>query len=272
MDYVIGDIHGCYLSLMTLLDKINFNERQDRLWFCGDFVNRGPDALAVLRFISSLSQAPRVVLGNHDLHFLAVYYGAKKANADVGLLAPILNARDVDDLASWLVGQSLAIYDKTFNILLTHAGICPAWTIENTLTYAAEVEMALKDPVKRKLYFNRMYGNEPSLWGNSITGAERLRLITNYLTRMRYLDKNTQKLLMQYNTLTDDKAAKPWFDFISPDKLKCDLVFGHWAALKGNVNTVNIHALDTGCCYGGVLTALCLQTRQKIQVPGLNKT
>ena len=151
MDYVIGDIHGCYEPLMRLLDKINFNESQDSLWFCGDFINRGPDALAVLRFVSSLEQKPRVVLGNHDLHFLAVYYGAKKRDPHFDSLDPILNAPDVDALATWLVSQPLAIYEASFNVLLTHAGICPAWSVENTLSYAAEVEAQLQDPVHRKI-------------------------------------------------------------------------------------------------------------------------
>jgi bis(5'-nucleosyl)-tetraphosphatase (symmetrical) len=262
MDYAIGDVHGCYSSLMSLLDKLNFNDRTDRLWFTGDFVNRGADALSVLRFISSLSCKPNVVLGNHDLHFLAVYFGAQQAHPRFDLFDDLLNATDIEALVLWLLKQKLAIYEPTLNFLMTHAGICPDWTLPQTLSYAKEIELALSQPLSRFNYFEQMYGNEPALWSDELSGGIRLRVLTNYLTRMRYLDKNSQQLLLAYKTLSTDEHVKPWFDFIKPDKLGVELIFGHWAALKGRVNRENIYGIDTGCYFGGPLTALCLQTKQ----------
>lgn len=266
MDYVIGDVHGCFAQLMQLLEKIDFDEQVDRLWFTGDLINRGPAPLEVLLFVSSLKKTPNVVLGNHDLHFLAVYYGQQKIHPKFDNFDDLLKSADVDELANWLRSQRLAIYEPSLNILLTHAGICPSWTIEQTLAYANEVETILREPQHFKRYLQSMYGNEPALWSDNLKGLPRLRLITNYLTRMRYLDLNNQQLLLQYNTLTSDINAKPWFDFIDYSKIRVDLVFGHWAALQGKVNKPHIYGVDTGCYYGGSLTALCLQTRKIISL------
>ncbi len=271
MDYVIGDVHGCYQPLMRLLDKIKFDENVDSLWFCGDFVNRGPDALSVLRFVSTLKVQPCVVLGNHDLHFLAVYYGVKKKHPHFDAFDELIDAPDVANLVNWLQCQRLAIYNKSLNVLLTHAGICPNWSLQQTLDCAKEVELALQNPNQIKTYLLEMYGNEPSLWCDDIKGHERLRLITNYLTRMRYLDKQSHHLLLQHKTLTDDETASPWFDFVEPRRFGCDLMFGHWAALDGRVSKPGIFGLDTGCYFGGSLTAMCIQTKQKYQVPGIRK-
>lgn len=270
MDYIIGDLHGCYVPLMRLLDKINFDDAADRLWFCGDFVNRGPDPLKVLRFIYSLKNKPKIVLGNHDLHFLAVYYGAQTRHAQFDLFDEVLNAPEVETLTAWLTIQPLALYDSDFNVLLTHAGICPAWSLEQTLSYAAEVGSVLSDPLQRKAFFGGMYGDQPALWSDKLKGIERLRLITNYLTRMRYLDNKTQELLLQHSTLTDDDNAIPWFECLNTQTLTCSLVFGHWAALQGKLDSDVIYGLDTGCYFGGPLTALCLQTKEQIQVKGLD--
>ena len=271
MDYAIGDVHGCYQPLMCLLDKINFDESVDRLWFCGDFVNRGPDALSVLRFISALAIKPCVVLGNHDLHFLAVYYGIKKMQPKFDAFDEILAASDLKQLVQWLQSQSLAIYNESLKVLITHAGVCPSWDLKQTLGYAKEVETVLQNPHKIKSYLQAMYGNKPSLWCDALKGDERLRLITNYLTRMRYLDKHSQHLLLQHKTLTDDANTAPWFQFVDPFHFGSDLIFGHWAALEGRVFKTGIFGLDTGCYFGGPLTAMCIQTKQKYQVPGLSR-
>lgn len=266
MDYAIGDIHGCYDQLMQLLDHIQFDDTNDRLWFSGDFVNRGPDALAVLRFVSSLKTKPMVVLGNHDIHFLAVFYGVQKVHPKFDNFDDLFKAFDIGELAEWLAQQRLAIYDQSLDVLLTHAGICPSWSLSKALRYAKEVEQVLSDPKQRLDYLSIIYGNEPSVWSEQLQGGARLRLITNYLTRMRYLDKTNHRLLLQYNTLTSDKQAVPWFECIEPQPNNRLLLFGHWAALKGQVNRQDIIGLDTGCYYGGVLTAVELVSRTKYQV------
>ena len=268
MDYVIGDIHGCYDQLMHLLDAINYDESQDCLWFTGDFINRGPDSLAVLRFVSSLKTPAKAVLGNHDLHFLACYYGNKKVDIKFKTYHELSAAHDINDIAQWLINQPLAIYDQTFDVLLTHAGICPSWSLQQALKYAQEVEQALKCGNARESYFNYMYGNEPVVWSEDLKAGERLRIITNYLTRMRYLAKDSQQLLLQYNSLTDDQNAAPWFEFIPKKSSLPLLLFGHWAALEGQVKRAGIIGLDTACYYGKWLTALCLQTKKKYKVAG----
>lgn len=266
MDYVIGDLHGCYEALQLLLKKINFDEFKDRLWFCGDFVNRGPDALSVLRFVSSLKVKPCVVLGNHDLHFLAVYFGVKKSHSKYDAFDKLLSAPDIEFLVQWLLSQNLAVVDLKLGFLLTHAGICPTWKYDKVLALASEVETALRDPLARIEYFSNMYGNLPDTWHDDLAGCERLRVITNYLTRMRYLDKKTHALLLQHKTITSAENAVPWFELTIPSYVGCELLFGHWAAMKGNVTTAGIYGLDTGCYFDGTLTAMCLQTKEKHQI------
>jgi bis(5'-nucleosyl)-tetraphosphatase (symmetrical) len=270
MDYAIGDIHGCYFQLMRLLDKIRFCDVDDRLWFTGDFINRGPDGLAVLRFVSSLQQnQPQVVLGNHDLHLLAVYFGARTPHPKFDAFTEIFAAHDCAELVEWLCRQNLACYDPVLKISMTHAGICPDWSIEQTLSLANEVEVALRDPQLRIAFFNEMYGNQPAKWSEHLKGNERLRVITNYLTRMRYLAKADQRLLLEHKTLTDDDQAVAWFDCVLPLVNDHKLLFGHWAALEGNVHRQDIIGLDTACYYGKALTAYCLQTGELTQVEGL---
>lgn len=266
MDYAIGDLHGCYDALQLLLEKLDFNEHSDRLWFTGDFVNRGPDPLSVLRFVSGLKIKPKVVLGNHDLHFLAVYHGAKQRHPQFDAFDDLLNAPDIAYLVKWLLDQKLAIYDKQLNFLLTHAGICPKWDIQKTLSHANEIEITLADPTLRVVFFREMYGDQPNLWCESLKGNQRLRLITNYLTRMRYLHKGTHALLLQHKTTSKENNALPWFKLVNTKKLGCYLMFGHWAALKGNVSVPGVYGLDTGCYYDGTLTAMCLQTKKITQV------
>ena len=223
-----------------------------------------------LRFVSSLKCSAQVVLGNHDLHFLAVYYGVHKPHPKFDTFNELMQAPDINVLVEWLYHQKLAIYNNELGILLTHAGICPDWTIQQTLQYASEIEVLLQSDINRGALFQNMYGNQPDLWADDLQGHARHRLIINYLTRMRYLDSKTKKLLLQYNTTTNSPEAMPWFDCIEASKtLNTTLLFGHWAALKGQVNRSGIIGLDTGCYYGGPLTAICLQTMQKFQVAGL---
>lgn len=260
MDYAIGDIQGCYRELIALLNKVDFNDRTDRLWLVGDLVNRGPDSLAVLRFLSKLATPPIVTLGNHDLHCLAVYYKAIPPNQE-DTLQDLLAAKDIEHLCHWLQQHPLCVYDETLNVFMSHAGLPPCWTIKEALSYSQEVETVLRSGQSLE-YFNHMYGNDPALWVDTLTGYDRLRLITNYFTRMRYL-RTDGSLSLKEKAISDNPDLKPWFDFERQNKAHADILFGHWAALEGKVNKPGIYALDTGCVWGEQLTALCLQTKIK---------
>ncbi|RBP83066.1 symmetrical bis(5'-nucleosyl)-tetraphosphatase [Marinomonas rhizomae] len=264
--YVIGDLQGCLTPLVRLLEQINYHPEQDKLWFAGDLINRGEESLETLRFIKSLGNNAIVVLGNHDLHLLAVSHGHGKLKRG-DTLAEILTAGDRDDLMNWLRNQPLFHYDKHLNVAMTHAGIPPCWDLEQTQALAYEVEDKLKsDSVDE--FFANMYGNKPNKWSDSLTGLERLRAITNYLTRMRFCDENSKLDLESkegINTATKDYA--PWFNYPTKMPENCHIVFGHWAALEGKTQKDRIHALDTGCVWGGSLTALRLEDKQRFSTP-----
>ncbi len=269
VDYVIGDLQGCYEPLLRLLDKIRFNERLDRLWFVGDLVNRGPDSLAVLRFIKALPLAPRITLGNHDLHCLAQLFGnALKYNHDDTLQA-IFDAPDRDELADWLCQQSILYHDLGLNVLMCHAGIAPAWDLSQAKARALELEQVLRSPARAD-FFSQMYGNEPALWHDDLQGIERLRVICNYFTRMRFCDAQGRLVLSYKGGIAEaPQGLYPWYDVPLRQEINADIVFGHWAALQGQCPHPRIHALDTGCLWGGSLTALRLQDKQRFEVPGV---
>ena len=263
--YVIGDLQGCFDPLQQLLNKIQFSPNQDTLWFTGDLINRGQQSLETLQFVKNLSSSI-TVLGNHDLHFLAVYYGhtALKPN---DTFHDLLSSPDVDSLVNWLLQQPLIHYDQTINATLVHAGIPPQWTHTEALSYANEVEMALQDPNQRHDFFRNLYGDKPSRWKEKLHGIKRLRYITNALTRIRYVTKRG-RLALRYKGRIEDtpKRLYPWF--LHPDRqTQHDLIlFGHWAALEGITDHPNALAIDTGCCWGNCLTALCLETGERICV------
>lgn len=258
MDYCIGDVQGLYTELMQLLDVINFDEERDRLWFVGDLVNRGPDSLKVLRFIHALKTPAIISLGNHDLHSLARYHQTVPAHPS-DTLDELLSSADADMLFHWLAKQPLAYYDESLKVFMAHAGLPPLWSKEQALSAAHEVEQMIASNHAID-YFQVMYGNEPSCWQASLQGMDRLRAITNYLTRMRYLSPKGELNLNEKGN-AQPPGFFPWFE-ITPDSPRdFDIVFGHWAALKGQVPNNRIHALDTGCVWGGKLTALCLQTK-----------
>ena len=262
--YAIGDLQGCFRELEHLLETLNFDPNTDRLWLAGDLVNRGPESLEVLRFAASLGDRVRCVLGNHDLHLLAVAYaGARLKRSDT--LQPILDAPDRDALLDWLRHQPLCHYDAGLGYVMTHAGIPPIWTLEAALGYAREVEQVLQGPDCTG-YFEQMYGNKPAKWSDDLKGYDRLRAITNYFTRMRFctpkgkLDFDTKEGLDQC-----PEGFAPWFRY--PRKVQAQIIFGHWAALEGQVDAEGVHGLDTGCIWGGSLTALNLSNGEKTQVP-----
>jgi bis(5'-nucleosyl)-tetraphosphatase (symmetrical) len=256
--YAIGDIQGCLEPLQCLLKKIEFNPAKDKLWLAGDVINRGPDSLATLRFLYKMRDSITLVLGNHDLHFIAVYYGLRKAGKN-DTLDQLLIAPDRADLVYWLRHQKLVHHDAVLNFTMVHAGIPPQWTLGNALVHSREVEQVLQSDSPEFLLEN-MYGNLPARWNDNLQGADRLRVITNYFTRMRFCSAEGE---VELQTKESADAAPvgfaPWFS-LSGRKMRNDkIIFGHWAALEGRANTKNIYALDTGCVWGGELTALRLE-------------
>ena len=263
--YAIGDLQGCYDELQDLLEKINFDPAQDTLWFTGDLVNRGPKSLACLRFIKGLGSKAITVLGNHDLHLLAVAYAKRQTSAGDTLDA-ILQAPDRDELLTWLRQQPLLQYDPQLNFVLVHAGIAPQWNLAIAQQLAHEIEAQLHN--KDSELLAQLYGNEPACWNAELTGTARWRCIINYFTRMRFctvagcLDLKYKGEIV--NAPTD---LIPWFQISTRKTQEIKILFGHWAALQGNTDTPNVFALDTGCVWGQYLTAFRLEDLQKFSVP-----
>jgi bis(5'-nucleosyl)-tetraphosphatase (symmetrical) len=264
--YVVGDVQGCFPALQCLLNTVQFSPNKDRLWSVGDMVSRGPQSLESLRYFYSLRSSATVVLGNHDLHLLALYY--KKASTTQADLLRILSADDAPQLIHWLRQQPLAHYDKHFNTVMAHAGIPQQWGIEKALLLSGEIEKALQDDEQCPLFLQAMYGNSPNQWDEQLQGMERLRVITNYFTRMRFCHTDGA-LDFQEKTSPEEYALSsshlvPWFS-LYPKELPYRLIFGHWAALMGKTNHRQIIGLDTGCVWGQHLTLLRLDDMQYFQ-------
>jgi bis(5'-nucleosyl)-tetraphosphatase (symmetrical) len=258
--YAIGDVQGCYDGLRRLLDKLKFDPREDRLWFTGDLVNRGPASLKTLRFVHGLGNRAVTVLGNHDLHLLAVAEGVIEARRK-DTLSSILKARDRDDLLHWLRHRPLLHYDTKLRFVLVHAGISPQWKLKQARKAAREVESVLQGDGYRR-FLKEMYGDMPNTWSNKLGGWERLRYITNCLTRMRCCDRQGRLELTYKGSLVHKKKRlMPWFRVPGRPTRKHRIIFGHWSTL-GPVTDENIFALDTGCVWGGYLTALRIDQRR----------
>ncbi|MFZ0219141.1 MAG: symmetrical bis(5'-nucleosyl)-tetraphosphatase [Candidatus Aquirickettsiella sp.] len=265
--YAIGDIQGCFDSLLRLLDKINFDAHYDTLWFTGDLVNRGPKSLEVLRFVKKLKNT-FVVLGNHDLHLLSVVYSGVSLDPN-STLQDILKAPDKDELCTWLRHRSLLHHDANLGYTLVHAGFPPQWDLNKAITCAEEVETLLKGEHYID-FLKNMYGNEPQHWSDSLKGWERLRCITNCLTRLRFCDikGNLEWTTKGINTVSDNYF--PWFKLPNRRSKDLNILFGHWAALQGYTNEPNVYALDTGCVWGRCLTAMCLEDKTRISISCLD--
>jgi bis(5'-nucleosyl)-tetraphosphatase (symmetrical) len=257
--YAIGDIQGCYTSLRRLLSQIPIDPAKDKLWFVGDLVNRGPDSLAVLRFVKGLGNQAVVVLGNHDLHLLARAEGHNR-NARKDNLDSILTAPDRDELLDWLRHRPLAHYDAKKDVLMVHAGVPPQWDLAQTLACARELEASLRGPGYQG-FLGAMYGDEPSLWSQDLTGINRLRFITNCLTRMRFCNADGRLDLIAKGPLgSQSQGYLPWFQARNRATQEVRIVFGHWSAL-GWFAADNVWCLDTGCLWGGDMTALRLRPK-----------
>lgn len=251
--YLIGDLQGCDAALGRLLDEINFSPSQDTLYLLGDLVNRGPDSLAVLRRLSALGNAAQCLLGNHDLHLLAVWQGIRPGGKNDTLVG-VLAAPDCNNLLHWLRHRSLAL--QTSGWLMVHAGVLPQWTTEQTLALAGEVEQALRAS-DFKDFLSTVFGNTPNKWTNDLQGPERLRVIVNALTRLRFCTPDGQ---MEFVTKGGLAEAPPgylrWFDVPGRVTQNQPIAFGHWSTLNaGGAMHQNTLALDTGCVWGGCLSA-----------------
>ncbi|MGH8402201.1 MAG: symmetrical bis(5'-nucleosyl)-tetraphosphatase, partial [Gammaproteobacteria bacterium] len=251
--FAIGDIQGCYDELRHLLDRIRFNPAEDTLWLTGDLVNRGPKSLDVLRFVKDLGDNAICVLGNHDLHLLALASGQDK-HKSADTLDAVLAAPDRDTLLDWLRHRPLLHHDAALGYTLIHAGLPPQWDLETATDCAHELENVLRDNAYRE-FFNHMYGNQPNHWSPDLSGIERLRFIVNCFTRLRYCTADgILDLTSKGAPGSQPEPYMPWFEV--PDRASATLhiLFGHWAAL-GEVKGHNVYPLDTGCVWGGRLTA-----------------
>lgn len=259
--YAVGDIQGCFGELQRLLARIRFS-RRDRLWLAGDLVNRGPHSLEVLRWARSLGDRVTVVLGNHDLHLLAVAYDLAP-NKHRDTLGPILEAPDRGELLDWLRRQKLV--HREMGYVMVHAGLLPQWTVAKALRLAGEVEAMLRGPRPRRL-FETMYGDEPARWKDGLRGPDRRRVVINALTRMRMLTPSGKIDLGYSGSLEDAPTGLvPWFDYPGRRSAGTPIVCGHWAAL-GLFQREDLFSLDSGCAWGRSLTALRLEDRRVFQV------
>lgn len=266
--YMIGDVQGCDAALGRLLEKIAFSPSRDQLVLLGDLVNRGPASLGVLRRLVVLGDAAQCLLGNHDLHLLAVSQGVRKLHRG-DTVADILQAPDSAALLEWLRWRRMALREE--GVLMVHAGVLPQWSADQALAAAGEVESALRS-TNWGAFMHQMYGNQPDQWHEGLRGAERLRVIVNALTRLRYC---TPEGRMEFDTKTGGaqdapQGYLPWFD-VPGRKTAADVIaFGHWSTL-GWLNRPDILSLDTGCVWGGALSAVKLghgaHERELIQVP-----
>lgn len=259
--YAIGDLQGCLDPLQSLLRQIDFDPARDRLWFTGDLVNRGPQSLAALRFVRDLGDCAITVQGNHDLHLLALSEGQGKVRAD-DTLASILDAPDRDELLGWLRHRPMLHTEGEY--VLVHAGLLPAWSVTQARDLAAEVEAQLRGPAHRE-FFAQLYGSKPDRWDDALRGPDRLRVIVNAMTRMRFC---TPAGVMEFQTKGEaanpPPGFMPWFDVPQRASRDATVVFGHWSAL-GLHQRPNLLGLDTGCVWGGRLTAVRLEDRRVFQ-------
>lgn len=269
-NYVIGDVQGCFEALKMLLKEIKFDPDQDFLWFAGDLVARGENSIGALRFIKKLVDrgVAATVLGNHDLTLLACARGIKEIK-EKDNTRDVIDAIDSDDLIDWLRKQPLCLCPNE-NIVITHAGIPHIWTVEQVKQFAQEVEtvIAHDDFDVLDAFLKEMYGKEPTLWSDDLTGHERLRCIVNYLTRMRLTDPEGRLEFSFKDALDEPMPAgyQPWFEYESKAAQTHQVIFGHWAALQGRAISAHIQNVDGGCVWGNQLMAYRLEDQQMFAV------
>ena len=253
--YFVGDIQGCYSELKALLKQVNFSKNNDQLWVAGDMIARGPDSYKTLKYLISLEDSVKAVLGNHDLHLLAIYAGIKKAKPS-DFFETLLAAPDIKELIDWLTQQPLIRKMPNENVYMSHAGLPPQWTITEALEAAEFVHKQIRSSQRNK-WLAKMYGEKPSDWHKVKTKTDKFRYTVNGLTRMRYCFLNGE---LEFNCKeapeNTSKSIKPWFEITTNQIQKTQWIFGHWASLMGKINVKGLYALDTGCVWGGHLTLL----------------
>ena len=262
--YVIGDIQGCHAEFQQLLDVIAFDPADDLLWLVGDLVNRGPDSLAVLRTVKALGPAAVTVLGNHDFHLLTVAAGHRAAHRQ-DTLGGVLNAPDRDELLAWLRTRPLVV--RNGDLLLVHAGLLPSWTPATAEMLSGEVEAMLASP-EHDDFLRHLYGDRPARWDPLLTGHDRLRVIVNACTRLRFCAADdTMELSEKRGIAYTPEGYLPWFSHAERKSAGVTILCGHWSTIDLML-TPNVLMLDSGCLWGGTLTALRLDDRRLFQVPG----
>jgi bis(5'-nucleosyl)-tetraphosphatase (symmetrical) len=253
--YAIGDVQGCYDELVRLLDHIDYDPTVDQIWLAGDLVNRGPNSLDVLRFAKNNPENVRVVLGNHDMHLIAMSANNLKHQHHMDTLQQIFDAEDCDELMVWLRQQPLIHHDTQLGFSMLHAGLPPQWTLEQAISYASEVHSVIRGDNWRA-FFTDMYGNKPNQWDESLTGMDRLRYITNCFTRLRYCH-NDGRLALKFKGHPEQRpeGQTSWFDMPNRQTAEDRIVFGHWSTL-GTGQYGNVFSLDSGVVWGDKLTAM----------------
>ncbi|MGB0893718.1 MAG: symmetrical bis(5'-nucleosyl)-tetraphosphatase [Parashewanella sp.] len=264
-NYFVGDVQGCFTELQRLLETVDFSASRDTLWAVGDLVARGPDSLETLRFFHSLGESGKVVLGNHDLHLLALAAGVKKSNPK-DLLDQLLQAADLPMLIDWLRKQPLMRHIPEHNIIVSHAGLPPHWDLANLIEQSNNVSSVLQADDYIEQLIAQMYHTKQAIWSDELSNFEQMRYCIDALTRMRFLHQDGSlnfscKLAPEHCT---DGDLLPWYQWPNPLQQTHTIVFGHWAALMGNVPSNKIKALDTGCVWGGDMTLWHLESDKKI--------
>ncbi|MCF2949707.1 symmetrical bis(5'-nucleosyl)-tetraphosphatase [Paraglaciecola aquimarina] len=268
--YIVGDIQACLSGLQKLLKKVNFCPKTDKLIAVGDLIGRGPEALDTLEYLMGLGNNFDTVLGNHDLHFLAIYAGVRKAKAS-DKFDDLLASPKIETYIDWLRQKPLALtLDK--QTLICHAGLYPQWSIKQGVKYSKEISQILGSS-QWKIFLANMYGSQPNIWHDKLKGAERNRFIVNAFTRMRFLEQKSALNFDCKSTPEDaPKKLEPWFNITNSQLTKHQsIIFGHWAALQGKTRLKNIIGLDTGYLWGLSMTLLDFDTKIKYSVENKEK-
>lgn len=264
--WAIGDIQGCYDELARLIDKLNYDPARDTLWFCGDLVNRGGQSLEVLRLVKSLNERTVVTLGNHDLSLLAVGARSEQDQAKVNPeLRAVLFAPDREEVLGWLRQRPLLHADRELGTMIVHAGLAPSWDVARAESVAREIEARLRADDHQRL-LRQMFGNKPDTWSARLRGIDRLRAGINVLTRMRYCDVRGRIAFAEKGTPGTQRAGNyPWFSVPGMVRRDLRIVCGHWSTL-GRFAGLGVYAIDTGCVWGGALTAMRVDSEEPVFV------